>query len=38
MTELPSFKAFGKAILERCVAPPEQTRLSLELVDSYGLK
>ncbi|HEX2537003.1 MAG TPA: hypothetical protein VHL13_01865 [Pseudolabrys sp.] len=38
VTELPSFKAFGKAILERCVAPPEQTRLSLELVDSYGLK
>ena len=38
VTELPSFKAFGKAILERCVAPPEQTRMSLDLVDSYGLK
>ena len=38
VTELPTFKAFGKAITERCVAPPVQTRLSVELVDSYGLK
>jgi hypothetical protein len=37
LTELATFKAFGKAIGERCVAPPEQTRLSLDLVDSYGL-
>jgi len=38
VTELPTFKAFGKAILDRCVAPPEQTRMSLDLVDSYGLR
>jgi len=38
VTELPAFKAFGKGILDRCVSPPEQTRLSLDLVDSYGLR
>lgn len=38
VTELPAFKAFGKTILDRCVAPPEQTRMSLNLVDSYGLE
>lgn len=36
VTELPTFKAFTKDIAERCEAPPEQTRLGLELVDSYG--
>jgi hypothetical protein len=36
VTELPTFKAFGRDISERCEAPPEQTRLSLELVDCYG--
>lgn len=38
VTELPTFKAFEKAILERCETPPKPTRLSLNLVDSYGLK
>jgi hypothetical protein len=36
VTELPTFKAFSREIAERCDKPPEQTRLSLELVDSYG--
>ena len=36
VTELPTFKAFGRDIAERCEAPPEVTRLGLELVDSYG--
>ena len=38
VTELPTFKAFSKAISERCVAAPEQTRIRVDLVDSYGLK
>lgn len=37
VTELPTFKAFEKAIKERCEAPPQPTRMSLNLVDSYGL-
>lgn len=37
VTELPSFKAYVKDIAARCVAPPEQTRLSVEFVDGYGL-
>jgi hypothetical protein len=37
LTELPSFKAFGRVVSERCIAPPEITRLTLTLVDSYGL-
>lgn len=38
VTELPTFKAFEKAIGERCEEPPKPMRLSLDLVDSYGLQ
>lgn len=38
VTDLPTFKAFEKGIIERCVMPPQATRLSLDLIDSYGLK
>ena len=38
ITELPSFKAYQAGIADRCVTPPQVTRLSLNLVDSYGLK
>jgi hypothetical protein len=37
LTELPSFKAYAKDVLARCEAPPQQTRLGLHLVESYGL-
>jgi hypothetical protein len=37
VTELPSFKAYAKDIIERCEAPPEPMRLSLRLLESYGL-
>ncbi len=37
VTELPSFKAYAKDIIERCVEPPEQTRLGVRLLESYGL-
>jgi hypothetical protein len=37
LTELPSFKAYAKDVLARCEAPPEQTRLGLHLLESYGL-
>ncbi|WP_158814337.1 hypothetical protein [Methylocapsa sp. S129] len=37
VTELPSFKAFAKDVNARCEAPPETTRLSLRLIESYGL-
>lgn len=37
LTELPSFKAYAKGIVGRCEAPPEQTRLSVRLLESYGL-
>jgi hypothetical protein len=37
VTELPSFKAFSKDVSARCQAPPEQTRLGVHLLDSYGL-
>jgi hypothetical protein len=37
LTELPSFKAYAKDVAERCVAPPEPMRLSLRLLESYGL-
>jgi len=36
VTELPSFKAFAKAIEARCAAPPDQMRLSVGLLASYG--
>jgi hypothetical protein len=38
VTELPTFKAFEKAIVDRCEKPPQPTRMSLDLIDSYGLK
>jgi hypothetical protein len=37
LTGLPSFKAYFADILERCESPPEQTRLSVTLLESYGL-
>jgi hypothetical protein len=37
LTELPSFKAYAKDVADRCEAPPEQTRLSVSLLESYGL-
>lgn len=37
VTELPTFKAFQKDILSRCIEPPQATRMSFNLVDSYGL-
>jgi predicted PilT family ATPase len=37
VTELSSFKAYVKEIGARCVSPPEQTRLALHLLESYGL-
>jgi len=37
LTELPSFKAFAKDVEARCEAPPQVTRLSLRLLESYGL-
>lgn len=37
VTELPSFKAYAKDVIERCEAPPEQTRLTVRLLESYGL-
>lgn len=36
VTELRAFKAFSRDIAERCEEPPEPTRFSLGLVDSYG--
>ena len=37
VTELPSFKAYAKDVVERCEAPPQPMRLSLHLLESYGL-
>ena len=37
VTELPSFKAYAKDVVARCEAPPQATRLSLRLLESYGL-
>jgi quinol monooxygenase YgiN len=37
LTGLPAFKAYVANILDRCEAPPEQTRLSMTLLESYGL-
>jgi hypothetical protein len=37
VTELAAFKAYAKEIGERCEAPPEQTRLRVRLLESYGL-
>ena len=37
LTELPSFKTYLQDLQARCEAPPEVTRLTLDLVESYGL-
>jgi hypothetical protein len=37
VTELPSFKTYSQDVVARCEAPPEPMRLSLELLESYGL-
>ncbi len=37
VTSLPAFKAYAADIQGRCQAPPEQTRLSVTLLESYGL-
>jgi len=37
VTELSTFKAFSKDIESRCTTPPQPMRLSLDLVESYGL-
>jgi len=37
VTELPSFKAYSEDVIARCEGPPEPMRLSLELLESYGL-
>jgi hypothetical protein len=37
VTGLPSFKVYSKDVASRCAGPIEQIRLSLHLVDSYGL-
>jgi hypothetical protein len=38
VTALPSFKAYQKDILSRCVEPPKATRVNFDLVDAYGLE
>jgi hypothetical protein len=37
VTGLASFKAYAKDVEERCEAPPQATRLRLQLLESYGL-
>jgi hypothetical protein len=37
VTELTSFKAFERGGPERWSSPPEVTRLSMDLVEAYGL-
>ncbi|HZZ34402.1 MAG TPA: hypothetical protein VFE03_01660 [Caulobacteraceae bacterium] len=37
LTELPAFKAYSADVAARCEAPPEVQRLSLTLIESYGL-
>jgi hypothetical protein len=37
VTELSSFKIYAKDVVARCEAPPEATRLSMRLLESYGL-
>jgi len=36
VTELPTFKTYVRDIVERCVEPPVSTRLTLQVLDSYG--
>lgn len=38
VTELPTFKAFERGVVERCDVPPKATRLAVQLVDSYGFR
>jgi hypothetical protein len=38
VTELRSFKAFAKDVVGRCEVPPDPMRLSLELLEAYGLQ
>jgi len=37
LTELDSFKTYSREIADRCEAPPEISRLALNLLESYGL-
>jgi hypothetical protein len=37
LTELPTFQAFSKDVNARSEAPPEATRLSVNMLASYGL-
>lgn len=37
LTELPSFKAFTKDIVERCGMQPEPVRIDGNLIESYGV-
>jgi hypothetical protein len=37
VTETPAFHAYQAGLAERCQAPVQPTRLSVELIDSYGL-
>ena len=36
LTATPEFEAFGGEISTRCLTPPQVTRETVELVDSYG--
>lgn len=36
LTGTPAFQRFQADIRERCMVPPQVTRLSVQLVDSYG--
>ena len=38
LTELPSFNAYSADIAGRCVAPPEVSRMAVELLEAYGFK
>ena len=37
LVELPSFKAYQAGVMDRCVAPPEVTRIAMEMIEAYGL-
>jgi hypothetical protein len=37
LTELPSFKAYLADLQARCATPPQPQRLSVRLLESYGL-
>jgi hypothetical protein len=38
LTALPSFKAYASGVEDRCAGPIEPIRLSLDLIESYGLR